>query len=303
MKTGKIELVVQRFNPERDERPYLESYSIEVKPEMSIIEMLDEFRERYDPGLAFRKGCRSGICGICALKINGQGFLGCKTKVRDVCLNRRIVIEPITKDVIKDLVCDTRLFWEGIERAKPWLIPKSSREPLSAGELEKIEDSSRCIHCGICYYDCGTVEHDSMFAGPAVIVKGYKLIYDPRDRYKKKRLKQLNQTIWRCNHSWSCVEECPKGIDITRCMDELKGDIIKMGLGGAGVRHARYFERAIISYGKLNEFILPIKTLGTRAILLLGDGMRLWLGKRLPRLAPKRMSRLMEIKRLFKKLR
>ncbi len=303
MKAEKIELVVQRFNPERDEKPHLQSYKIEVKAEMTIIEMLDGFREKYDSGLAFRKGCRSGICGICALRINGQGFLGCKTKVKDVCFNKKIVIEPLTKDVIKDLVCNTTSFWRELERVKPWLIPKRYPEPLSAGELERIDDSSRCIHCGICHYDCGTVEHDSMFAGPAVAVKGYRLVYDSRDRRAKERLRQLNQTVWRCNHSWNCVEQCPKSIDITKCMDELKEDIIKIRLKGAGVRHVQYFEKAIIRYGKLNEFILPIKTLGAKAIFLLGDGMRLWLGNRLPPLAPKKILRLIEIKRLFKKLK
>lgn len=295
-----IKLTLQRFDSEINPKAYCKSYTIQLNPNITVMALLDEIKRVHDPDLAFRCGCRSGICGICAVKVNGTSFLACKTKIKDVLVNNSLFIEAAASP-IKDLVSATASFWLDIERLRPWLMPKGNVY-LSMQEQKAIEDSSRCIFCSVCYFDCPTVANDPNFPGPAAIVKSHRLVFDKRDRATKARLKQL-QFAWKCTHAWNCVEQCPQNIDITKCMDELKHEISKLNIKSKGLSHARYFVESAVKYGRLNEFMLPIRTLGFRTLQLMPSGLRLWIEGKLPNVLPKRIFKLVEVKRLFQKIR
>ncbi len=295
-----IKVTVRKFNPETL-KSYCKSYAIQVNPGITIMALLDEIKCLHDSSLAFRCGCRSGICGICTVKINGSSFLACKTKISDVIVDNSLFIEAAASP-IKDLVSATASFWLDIERVKPWLVPKRG-VCLSAHEQKAVEESSKCIFCSACYFDCPTVAYDPDFPGPAALAKAHRFVFDKRDRKTRARLKQLSQIVWKCTHTWNCVEQCPQDINLTKCMDELKHEIAKMSINTKGLRHALYFAESTIKYGKLNEFMLPVRTLGFKTLQLMPDGLRLWIAGRLPHIKPKRIFRLVEIKRLFQKIR
>ena len=289
---------VRRYDPDV-ERPdaYYQEYQLELDESSSVLDGLIKIREEIDGTLALRCSCRSAICGSCAMRINGQAALACKTKVVDALANgdSPIVVEPAgNMGVIKDLVVNFEVFWDKVRAVDPWLQPEGP-EPeqeyvASNEEMLHLAGVMGCIMCGACVSDCTVLEVDSNFLGPAALAKAYRFVADSRDDADNVRLGSLNEYggVWDCTRCMQCVEVCPKGVDPMGRIMALRDRAMEAGYDNTyGARHARAFADSVGHTGWLDELRLPISTFGLfnvkEMLKLLPVGIRAQLrGKRPP---------------------
>ncbi len=223
---------IKRFNPSEERSPRWQEFKIEMDPMERLLDGLIKIKENADGTLTFRRSCAHGICGSCAMKINGKNGLACQTLIKN--MPERITIEPLAAyPVIKDLVVDMTQFFIKNEEVLPYLInaePPPERERLqSSHEQQKILQSITCIMCGSCTSSCPTYRLDKEYLGPAALLKAYRFIFDSRDRAFDERLGRIIHAhgLWRCHSIYNCVEACPKEIDITGHITELKRLAVK----------------------------------------------------------------------------
>jgi succinate dehydrogenase / fumarate reductase iron-sulfur subunit len=217
---------IKRFDPEKENFRW-DEFSVDMEPMERILDGLDRIKDYADGSLTFRRSCGHGICGSCAVKINGRNRLSCQTLIKD--MPDKIRIEPLESfPVIKDLVVDMEDFFKKNDYVLPYLIndePPPERERLqSPSEQEKILESITCIMCGACTSSCPIYWTDNRYLGPSSLLKAYRFIFDSRDRATKERLEKVLQPhgLWRCHSIFNCVESCPKEIDITGHITEMK---------------------------------------------------------------------------------
>jgi succinate dehydrogenase / fumarate reductase, iron-sulfur subunit len=220
-------LRIQRFDPEKDEKPYMQQYELVAGPGMSVLEALFELTDRQDNSLAFRYSCRGAICGSCSMYINGAYRLACASQLADY--REPIVIHPLPgMRVIRDLVVDLDPFWEKYMRVKPYLItysPDPERERLQSPEQRRIIDEMvNCILCWCCSSACPIVWGDEDYIGPSALIRANRFMSDSRDEGEDARLPTLSDTdgIWRCHTIFNCVEACPKNLNPTASIQALK---------------------------------------------------------------------------------
>lgn len=218
---------VRRYRPNLDEKPFWQSYEISLSSFDRVLDGLIKIQDQLDPTLAFRKSCAHGICGSCAMKINGINRLACQTLVKD--LPKLIEIEPLPKlPVIKDLVVDMSPFFEKFEKILPYLInnePPPERERIQAPEdQEKILEAITCIQCGCCTTSCPTFWTNDNYLGPSSLLKAYRFIYDNRDNAFLERLQKIidEMGLLHCHLALNCLKACPKGINIPTHIIKLK---------------------------------------------------------------------------------
>lgn len=224
-----LRVKVFRFNPERDSEHRLQTYQVPPFENMSILDVLMHIQNRLDKSLSFRFSCRVGMCGSCALRINGRPRLACRTQV-DSLSAREITLLPLPNfPIIRDLVVDMEPFFEKWKRIKPYYVPKPDiTEPVTippgSREREFIDDMLDCITCGACYSACSMVATHGEFLGPSVLNRAYTLIADKRDAMGRERLKVVDRSsgVWRCHTQFNCAEVCPKNIVPTRSIQNLK---------------------------------------------------------------------------------
>lgn len=228
----KYSFKIKRFNPEKDSSPRWEEFALELEPAERVLDGLIKIKDSIDGSLTFRRSCGHGICGSCAVKINGKNGLACQTLVKD--MPDTITLEPLPAlPAIKDLVVDMTLFFEKNDRVLPYLInnePLPERERLQSPEdQEKILESITCIMCGSCTTSCPSFWADRQYLGPSALLKAYRFIFDSRDRAAAARIEKTAQIhgLWRCHSIYNCVDACPKGIDITRRISQLKRVAVK----------------------------------------------------------------------------
>ena len=220
---------VLRFNPETDKEPHFEEYTVQAEPMDRLLDCLHKIKWYQDPSLALRRSCAHGICGSDAMLINGVNALACKVLVKD--LKQPISVEPIRGlPVLKDLIVDMEPFFAGYRAVMPWLIPDDSRiEPererlQSPEERERFDDTTKCILCAACTTSCPIFWADEEYVGPAAIVNAHRFIFDSRDAGSKKRLEVLSQKdgAFKCRTAFNCTDACPRGIKVTRAIQEVK---------------------------------------------------------------------------------
>ena len=246
-----VKLRVRRFDPSQGGEAYYQRYVIEMPESATILDSLLAVRERVDGSLAFRCACRSAICGSCAMRVNGASRLACKTKVIDVAPNGgEITIEPLANlPVIKDLVAEMAPFYEKMRAVLPWLVvdperPEPEREYLMEPERAlRLGHLVSCIQCAACYSACPIVAIDDGYLGPAALTKACRYCQDTRDDARTQRLARVadEEGLWRCHTVFSCMEQCPKGINPTEAIQQLKKMVIldRLGLGRSGRRRKR----------------------------------------------------------------
>ena len=227
-----VQVRIQRFNPEQDAKPQWKDYTVEVEPTDRVLDALHAVKWRYDGSLAFRRSCAHGVCGSDAMLINGRNRLACKLLVKDVA--QPITIEPMRGfSVVKDLVVDMTGFFEKYKAVKPYLIaeepPPEKERVQSPAERERFEDTTKCILCGACTTSCPSFWANREYLGPAAIVQAHRFLLDSRDRGADERLTALNQAsgVWRCRTIFNCTEACPRGINVTKAIGEVKQLILK----------------------------------------------------------------------------
>ena len=226
---------IKRFDPEKDIVPRWEEYTVEMEPFERLLDGLIKIKDSLDGSLTFRRSCAHGICGSCAMKINGKNRLACQTLVKD--MPESISFEPLPAfPLIKDLVVDMDPFFGKNEEILPRLIneePPPERERLqSPEEQHRILESITCIMCACCTSSCPSYWADKQYLGPAAILKAARFILDTRDRAGNERLRMLARPhgIWRCHSIYNCVEVCPKEIDITGHISKMKRLAVKKRL-------------------------------------------------------------------------
>lgn len=230
---GKCTFRIKRYNHENGNFRW-EEFSVDMKPMERVLDGLDRIKDYADGSLTFRRSCGHGICGSCAVKINGRNRLSCQTLVKD--MPETITIEPLEAfPVIKDLVVDMEDFFEKNDLVLPYLINDETppdRERLQSPEdQKKILESVTCIMCAACTSSCPSYWADKKYLGPASLLKAYRFIFDTRDRAGDERFKRITHShgLWRCHSIYNCVEVCPKGIDVSGHISELKRLALKRG--------------------------------------------------------------------------
>ncbi len=233
MKPNLLTLKISRFNPERFPPGWIETFSLEARKGMNLLEALLRIQDEQDGTLSFRYSCRGAVCGSCAMKVNGKVVLACRTPVEDF-LDKPALIEPLPYfPVLRDLVVDMSAFFARYREMEPWLHgePVSSNEEYSmdAQKEGEIEPYINCILCGICFGVCPAFERDPRYLGPAVLAKAYRFFLDPRDERLEEILKTVDRQtgVWGCNTVFQCVKFCPKEVPPTHAILKLRMGILK----------------------------------------------------------------------------
>jgi succinate dehydrogenase / fumarate reductase iron-sulfur subunit len=225
-----VTLRIRRFNPEVDQKPHLETYQLEAEPNDQVLDLLNQVKWFQDGTLAYRRSCAHGICGSDAMRINGANRLACKILVKEV--GTTITVEPILGlPVIKDLIVDMEPFWEHYRSVMPFLVndePAPEQERLQSPEQRaRFDDTTKCILCAACTTACPSFWADGEYVGPAAIVQAHRFIFDSRDRAGEARLQVLGEQmgVWRCRTAFNCTLACPREIEITKAIGEVKNAI------------------------------------------------------------------------------
>ena len=228
----KVKLRILRYDPEKDKRPHFENYVVEGQPNDQVLDLLNQVKWYQDGTLAYRRSCAHGICGSDAMRINGVNRLACKVLVKDV--GRKIKIEPLLgMPVVKDLIVDMEPFFEHYRSVMPYFVnddPPPQRERLqSIAERERFDDTTKCILCAACTTSCPSFWASGEYIGPAAFVQAHRFIFDSRDQAASERMAVLNERmgVWRCHDIFNCTEACPREIEITKAIGELKVAVAK----------------------------------------------------------------------------
>ncbi|HEX7620851.1 MAG TPA: succinate dehydrogenase iron-sulfur subunit [Anaerolineales bacterium] len=216
-----------RYNPEKDKKPSYKTYKLEAVETDRVLDLLEKVKGYQDGSLSFRRSCAHGICGSDAMRINGFNRLACKTLVRDT--GAKITIQPLLGlRVIKDLIVDMEPFFEHYRSVKPWLInddPVPEKERTQSAEQRAIfDDTTKCILCACCTTSCPSFWGNEKYVGPAAIVAAHRFIFDSRDKAAAERLTILNEVwgVYRCHTVFNCTLACPREIQITKAIGEVK---------------------------------------------------------------------------------
>jgi succinate dehydrogenase / fumarate reductase iron-sulfur subunit len=223
-----VTLKIFRYNPETDKKPHYETYTVEAEPTDRVLDLLEKIKGEQDGTLTFRRSCAHGVCGSDAMRINGMNRLACKVLVQDLGTDH-ITVEPLLGlPTIKDLVVDMEPFFEHYRSVKPYFInndPPPQKERLqSPEERERFDDTTKCILCGACTTSCPSFWLDDQYVGPAAIVNAHRFIFDSRDQGAEERLKILADQfgVFRCHTIFNCTLACPREIQITKAIGEVR---------------------------------------------------------------------------------
>ena len=227
---------IYRYNPEQDQKPYMQDYELqEITPGMMLLDALLLLKEQ-DPSLGFRRSCREGVCGSDGMNINGTNGLACITPLAS--LKQPVEIRPMPRlPVIRDLIVDMEPFNRQYREVNPYLIVK---DPLPEAELkqtpqqrDELDGLYECILCGCCSTQCPSFWwNPDKFLGPAALLQAARFIKDSRDQATDERLAALDGPfkMFRCHTIMNCVQVCPKDLNPTRAISEIKKIMVKKSL-------------------------------------------------------------------------
>jgi succinate dehydrogenase (ubiquinone) iron-sulfur subunit len=227
---------VYRWNPDTNKKPYMQSYPIDItKCGPMVLDALIKIKNEQDPTLTFRCSCREGICGSCAMNIDGANTLACLKKIN--VKSKKFKVLPLPHmHVIKDLVPDLTHFYKQYKSIKPWLqakeVPADGREHRqSIEERAKLDGMYECILCACCSTSCPSYWWNSdKYLGPAVLMQAFRWISDSRDDFTKERLEFLQDPfkLYRCHTILNCAKTCPKGLNPAKAIAEIKKQILPL---------------------------------------------------------------------------
>ncbi len=239
---------IMRYDPDKDAKPYFQQYKIKLQHGMTILDALMHIKETQDPTLSYRKSCRMGICGSCAMQVNGFPRLTCQTQVTEISTDT-IEVRPLANyPIIRDLVPDLGDFMARHESILPYIIREDHQEQnnptgeysQSPAELEEYLQFAYCIKCGSCLAACPTNATDRKFTGPQALAAAYRYAADSRDGGLAARLDTLDHpnSLFRCHYAGACSEACPKGVDPSLGIQLLKRKLFQKKILGRGQKPA-----------------------------------------------------------------
>ncbi|MCZ7540895.1 MAG: succinate dehydrogenase iron-sulfur subunit [Anaerolineae bacterium] len=229
-----VTLRIRRFNPEKDPKPYWAEYTLkDVEPSDRVLELLHRVKWEQDGTLAFRRSCAHGVCGSDGMRLNGVNRLACKVLVGTLGTGDqvKVQVEPMLGlPVIKDLIVDMEPFFAHYRAVMPYFVndsppPADGRERLQSEEdRARFDDTTKCILCACCTAACPSFWANGRYVGPAAIVQAHRFIFDSRDQAAGERLKILAEPdgVWRCRTIFNCTTACPRDIEVTRAIGEVK---------------------------------------------------------------------------------
>ncbi len=223
-------LRIYRYDPDLAENPRIDIYELDLeKCGPMVLDSLIKIKNELDPSLTFRRSCREGICGSCAMNIDGVNTLACIKPIAEIQTDIHIYPLPHMQ-VIKDLVVDMTNFYAQYTTIEPWL--KSDTPPPSNAErLQSIEDRAKldnlyeCILCACCSTSCPSYWWNAdKYLGPATLLQAYRWIIDSRDEHTAERLDALEDPfkLYRCHTIMNCTKTCPKGLNPAKAIAEIK---------------------------------------------------------------------------------
>lgn len=226
---------IYRWNPDDAENPCLDSFEIDLDQcGPMILDAILKIKNEIDSSLSFRRSCREGVCGSCAMNINGKNTLACTKSINDYQGNIKIYPLP-HMSVVKDLVSDMSHFFEQYAAIKPWLTNENptdfaSEQLQSIPEREKLDGLYECVLCACCSTSCPSYWWNSdKYLGPAVLLQAYRWLADSRDQNTEERLAQLDDSfkLYRCHTIMNCTDTCPKGLNPAKAIAEIKKLLVK----------------------------------------------------------------------------
>lgn len=224
-----IKLDIYRYNPESDDKPYMQSFEVPVeKTGMKLLDALNYIKWHLDGTLTYRRSCGEGVCGSDGMNINGVNGLGCITAIEG--LKQPIKVRPLPNmPVTRDLVVDMDHFFDQYKQIKPWLqsnTPRPEHERLqSPDQRAELDGSYECILCGCCTTSCPSWWwNGDKFLGPAVLLQANRWLKDSRDDAAGERLDMLEDSfkLYRCHQIMNCMEACPKDLNPTKAINDIK---------------------------------------------------------------------------------
>jgi len=222
---------IYRYDPDSGQNPRVDTYEIDLDEcGPMVLDALIKIKNEVDTTVTFRRSCREGICGSCAMNIDGSNTLACLKSIDDVKGDVKIYPLP-HMPVVKDLVPDLTRPYAQLASIEPWLKTKSPPPPTdeerrqSPEEREKLDGLWECVLCFCCSTSCPSYWwNGDRYLGPAILLQAYRWIADSRDEYTGERLDQLEDPfrLYRCHTIMNCTKTCPKGLNPAKAIGEIK---------------------------------------------------------------------------------
>jgi fumarate reductase iron-sulfur subunit len=224
-----VELEILRYDPDTDDAPRFQTYTVPYHEDWVILDAINYVKEELDRTLSYRWSCHMAVCGSCGMVINGEPALACHAFLRDY--PEQIKIEPLHNfPVERDLIVDMDDFIGKLISVKPWLVAKENRTveqgayQQSKAQLGVFKQYTACINCLLCYSACPQYALNDAFVGPAALALAHRYNQDSRDtgRSAREDVVASNPGIWECSFVGACSEVCPKGVDPAAAIQQAK---------------------------------------------------------------------------------
>ena len=230
-----LSLSIYRYNPELDKKPFMQTYELTIPAQSDpmLLTLLERIKAEQDPTLSFRRSCREGVCGSDGMNIDGQNGLACVTAISKLKTDK-VVIRPLPGfPVVRDLVVDMSQFYKQYERIEPYLqsdqVPPARERLQSPKERAQLDGLYECILCACCTSSCPSFWwNPEKFVGPAGLLQARRFLADSRDTATVHRLSKLQDpfSVFRCRTIMNCVTVCPKGLNPTKAIGEIRQQML-----------------------------------------------------------------------------
>jgi len=221
---------VYRWDPDDGGNPRIDSYEVDLDScGPMVLDAIIKIKNEIDPTLTFRRSCREGICGSCAMNIDGTNTLACTKPIRDI--RGDVKVNPLPHlPVVKDIVPDLSHFYAQYATIRPWIRTQSTTPPdrerlQSKADREKLDGLYECILCACCSTSCPSYWwNGDRYLGPAILLQAYRWLADSRDEATGERLDELEDPfrLYRCHTIMNCTKTCPKGLNPAKAIAEIK---------------------------------------------------------------------------------
>lgn len=233
--TQEVTFSIYRYDPDKDDAPRMQDYTLAVAKgtDMMLLTALLRIKDEQDATLSLRRSCREGVCGSDGMNVNGRNCLACIMPL-SALTKQPIVVRPLPGlPVIRDLIVDMEPFYDQYKKVKPWLQNEDNppKEHLQSPEQrELLNGLYECILCACCSTACPSFWwNPDKFLGPAALLQAYRFLIDSRDKGRADRLRELGDpySVFRCRGIMNCVDVCPKGLNPTKAIGEIRKELLK----------------------------------------------------------------------------